>query len=276
MTLSLTTNLSQAMVKKKCDLAVTTLILPPLYPALDILCQLSDSPGAVCLNIAPQTRPSPLKQVDVFEKCVLDGNSLISLVPSNTEVLIINDLSFWVVYRGIECVYRELLELSRKYKVMSSITVGTLDPEQEETILLLSDVIISLVPSASDTFSGTCTETVRQTSGRTESSSKNYHISEGSGVYKLDLYKVQHVVASSEDKASCDVTFEMGLSEREKDARATTILPYTAAATQPVGNQATGGTDSMQTADRQEGDIHYTPEEEDDWDDEDPDDDLDI
>ena len=49
----------------------------------------------------------------------------------------------------------------------------------------------------------------------------------------------------------------MGLSEKEKTARASTELPYTAAS---------------QTA----GSIHYVPDEQDDWDDEDPDDDLDI
>ena len=56
------------------------------------------------------------------------------------------------------------------------------------------------------------------------------------------------------------VTFELGLSEREKSARAATELPYT----QTSDNGASAGH------------IHYVPDELDDWDDEDPDDDLDI
>ena len=267
------------MVKKKCDLPLTTLTLPPFYPTLDIIHQLTCPPPntTVCLNIAPQYLASShnLRQVDVFETCVLGGHSLVSAVPAGSEVVIVNDLSFWTLYSGVECVYKELLALSRDYKVISSIVEGTMESDQENTILLLSDVIINLIPSSSDAFSGTFTESVRQQSGRTESTTKTYHLitSQCPGVYKLDLQKIRSsVVPVAEEKKACDVTFEMGLSEREKSARATTVLPYTAAA---AGTQPSGA-DSTQSGDRQQGDIHYVPEDEDDWDDEDPDDDLDI
>ena len=59
------------------------------------------------------------------------------------------------------------------------------------------------------------------------------------------------------------MTFELGLSEREKSARAATELPYTV--TNPPGSNS----DTT-------GHIHYVPDDMDDWDDEDPDDDLDI
>ena len=57
------------------------------------------------------------------------------------------------------------------------------------------------------------------------------------------------------------VTFELGLSAQEKSARAATQLPYT--------EQQTAAADVG-------GQIHYTPDDVDDWDDEDPDDDLDV
>ena len=59
------------------------------------------------------------------------------------------------------------------------------------------------------------------------------------------------------------MTFELGLSEREKSARAATELPYTVNKTAENNSNSTGQ-------------IHYVPDEVDDWDDEDPDDDLDI
>ena len=61
---------------------------------------------------------------------------------------------------------------------------------------------------------------------------------------------------------SPQITFELGLSEREKSARDATELPYTQNSTDKTEESA--------------GHIHYVPDEVDDWDDEDPDDDLDI
>jgi hypothetical protein len=53
------------MVRKKGDLAFTVIQLPALYPALDIISQLTPVPcdAAVCLDIAPKSSSSVFKQV---------------------------------------------------------------------------------------------------------------------------------------------------------------------------------------------------------------------
>ena len=54
-------------------------------------------------------------------------------------------------------MYKELLQLTKEYKVVSAISRDTLDQEVEDTILLLSDVILSLCQDSEDQLSGTYT-----------------------------------------------------------------------------------------------------------------------
>ena len=54
-------------------------------------------------------------------------------------------------------MYKELLQLTKEYKVFSTISRDTLDQEVEDTILLLPDVILSLCQDSEDQLSGTYT-----------------------------------------------------------------------------------------------------------------------
>lgn len=81
-------------------------------------------------------------------------------------------------------------------------------------------------------------------------------------------------VLSSETHTTCDkadpaanLTFDLHLSSREKEARSQVILPYTKAQQEGlVGVASQGGS----------GQIYYQPDEMDDFDDSDPDDDLEF
>lgn len=254
------------MVKKKGDLAFTVIHLPALYPTLDIISQISPVAdgfdGTVCLNIAPQFPSSTFKQIDAFKHCAVENKALSRIIPENTRTIIINNLSFWILYCGLQRVYKELLQLSREHKVITTISHDTLDQETEDTILLLPDLILSLSPDPEDPLSGTLMEVLRQSSGRTEKKTQRYSLLKSESSFKLDISKIEEKPAAAPESNSHNITFELGLSEREKSARDATELPYTHNSTDKTEESA--------------GHIHYVPDEVDDWDDEDPDDDLDI
>lgn len=251
------------MVRKREDLQTTFIQHPALYPSGPLITQLGKPTGEVLwANFAPAPQSTCAgEQVDAFEECVLNGHPLKRSVPEYIDTIVVNDLSFWILYCGLQRVYGELVQLSKDYKIVCSVACGSMDPETHDTVSLLADVMISLEAEKDSPLRGVYHEIVRRATGRTERKRQQYTLS--SPDCRIQVRKPTEKTALPEpDPKTHAVTFEMGLSEKEKSARAATTLPHVAARTQ-------GSVESV-------GQIHYVPDEVDDWDDEDPDDDLDI
>jgi len=100
----------------------------------------------------------------------------------------------------------------------------------------------------------------RKASGRTIEVVELLYFDQSLNLVTKEVVKVKesHSEDDNKDWMTKDVTFKLELEEKEKQARSELVLPYL--------KKQTEGT----------GEIYYEPDATDDWDEEDPDDDLDI
>ena len=76
---------------------------------------------------------------------------------------------------------------------------------------------------------------------------------------------------TSDPDPAANLTFDLHLSSKEKEDRSRVVLPYTA-----VRDRVGVASGSSSTALKGSGQIYYQPDDVDDFDESDPDDDLDI
>ena len=112
---------------------------------------------------------------------------------------------------------------------------------------------------------------------------------EGSLTSVIKQKKVKAVAETSDDKDDSErealsklTTFNLGISGEEKNARQKVVLPFWRDEQKKSQPDTVDEEESVRILPKSSscghsgGRIDYTPEEEDDWDDEDPDDDLDV
>ncbi|KAL7752894.1 Elongator complex protein [Sorochytrium milnesiophthora] len=124
---------------------------------------------------------------------------------------------------------------------------------------------LALVASVNSDVDAVCVTEVRRRSGKTvrEVVLAEYTASEQAIVYRPFTTTAQTPTAATAaaDDPAANLSFNLNLTDGQREARAAVVLPYLKAQQQDSGEG---------------GDIHYHPDEGDDFDDEDPDADLDI
>jgi len=229
------------------DLLPLTVITGSPHSPYNPLLQHLSSP-VLTVNIAPRRFRGDV-QVDVFERC----DKLVQCVDKATKpntTLVINNISLWVLYVGLEAVYTDLITLSKRYKVVGVLIETCHSVRVLETLYILANTVIVL-------DNGVVKSSIRRETGKMSLHTEQYTVSKG----KMLISKIR-VREEEEEKKVVDVTFNMGIKASEETARANTTLPYTH--------------HTQQQEHAKQSAIHYVPDEVDDWDDEDPDEDLDI
>lgn len=133
-----------------------------------------------------------------------------------------------------------------------------------------ASTVIRLKSSKSEKYNHCCEILHKKISGKITEINENFNISENFEV--KDIVEVSKVISlPTGDDAQVDpaanLTFNLTLTDKEKEARSKVVLPYT------YDKQRQEATLNKSVG---EGKIFYQPDEIDDFDEEDPDDDLDI
>lgn len=133
-----------------------------------------------------------------------------------------------------------------------------------------STVIDIQPPDQRENYSVSCHILHKKSSGKIIKVNEQFNINKSYNITDVEEIKPGHVIPAKPPETVVDpaanLTFNLSLSEKEKMARAKLVLPYLQKPERSdMGVSTSGG-----------GKIFYQPDEADDFDEEDPDDDLDI
>eukprot|EP00056_Hartaetosiga_gracilis_P005739 m.88414 g.88414 ORF g.88414 m.88414 type:complete len:308 (-) comp12264_c0_seq1:44-967(-) len=231
---------------------------------------------------------SPPMAKEFLQKCV-------ELVKKLKCSLFIDSISALSAFVGSDhtCVrfIQMVQQVDAKVAVFCVLHKHTFAPEHEQTLSHLFNTQVTLRTEPGDTRA--IAHTVHMKKGGRTSSVKEHvwvdHLTNTfhSLPYKQNRFGLRHLGNedaleqtndSNDNDPTANLTFNLSLSEQEKHTRANTALPYM---DNTQGKRTTSTTPTTSTASSSSkatgrGVIYYEPDEVDDFDDEDPDDDLDL
>ncbi|XP_064611750.1 elongator complex protein 5-like [Liolophura sinensis] len=151
------------------------------------------------------------------------------------------------------------------------------DLHSDHSLTLIHHVtssVLKICPSKSPNHAAICNILHKKPSGKVIKLSEHFDVNSSLDVQNVEEWKPSNAMATDVSESQLDptanLTFNLSLTDEEKQARSKLVLPYTKAMDRPVigtDNTSGGG---------EGGKIFYQPDEADDFDEEDPDDDLDI
>ncbi|PSN48608.1 hypothetical protein C0J52_18659 [Blattella germanica] len=198
------------------------------------------------------------------------NNSTWNVVPelgTDKCVVIIDSLSPLILNIGFANCYRQLHKLMRCKKVMQSVCLVHEDSMPDAHILLpqlqhLATTTIRVEPPSKNSKGNPISSLTHKKPGGRVAREVEFYRSEIDGKFtshKLEAVKGKLEAPSDESTLPQDLTtFKLSLGSQEKQARSELVLPY------------------VRTNEDKGGKVFYQPDAGDDWDEEDPDDDLDI
>ncbi|CAH0548804.1 unnamed protein product [Brassicogethes aeneus] len=181
---------------------------------------------------------------------------------SNTDIVIINSLSNAIINFGVSEVYRFLNILIAEKCVQQILTILHTDLLLDKNCVEFFEHLCTLSIRIKPKFysdNARVKYRYKKVGGKIIMQMEEYKFENNNLLtYKIetDASKIEQVVANNVNPENLS-TFRIGLSEQEKLSKENVVLPY------------------LPKTDK-EGKITYTMEDIDDWDEEDPDDDLDI
>ncbi|KAK2163201.1 hypothetical protein LSH36_84g10035 [Paralvinella palmiformis] len=220
-----------------------------------------------------------------------DGNTTISMESDFLEYLtriidlnkkcavVIDSISNLILHRGASYTCRVLHKcstLQRQKDVETSPVIALIHQDvHDETAMNMichtASTVIDLHPPQSQDYSGSCHILHKKSSGKIIKITEQYKINRSyDDIINVEEIKQQFGLIDKPQETVADpaanLTFNLSLSEKEKLARSKVVLPYIQKPERSdVGVSSAGS-----------GKIFYQPDEADDFDEEDPDDDLDI
>ncbi len=176
--------------------------------------------------------------------------------------------------------------LSHSETVVAVCLGGCHEKSQLEALRGIAQTSIRLEEREEHEEGGLLARTVRRTaSGRTEVSRETVDVVAGkvrarsadARGRQLAQKETQEGEESAEDAISRMTTFNLGLTQKEREAKEKLVLPFFKEEQKVLEEEEEEGV-RIQSGRAKEtsGMIYYSPEDVDDWDDEDPDDDLDF
>ncbi|XP_070561519.1 elongator complex protein 5-like [Ptychodera flava] len=196
--------------------------------------------------------------------------------------VIIDSLTPVLVHKCISFVVKALYQLcnaaEEDFEMVQSICLIHHDVHEGQVIDMISHVAtstMSLTANASlasfyEEPYGFCKTVHRKANGKVVSKYEGYSVVEDLRLLTFDSSKStqsNEVSVSTAPDPTANLTFNLSLSAAERQAKSNVVLPYTISQDRQVAD-GRGPVGS--------GQIFYQPDEMDDFDDEDPDDDLDV
>uniref|UniRef100_A0A1B6LH71 Elongator complex protein 5 n=1 Tax=Graphocephala atropunctata TaxID=36148 RepID=A0A1B6LH71_9HEMI len=210
---------------------------------------------------SPEEHQNPLKVLKDIQK---------NQKPESKTVIVIDSLSLFVLlypdvsYKIIHNLVNQL-ETSGKYQQQVICLLHTdVLPGGKQTLMMFEQLATTNVIVSQDKNKSIVTTNHRKASGRIIQTVEQFCFDVTTGLISTKQFEkpTENITQNDDDNIaniSNDVTFKLGLEDGEKRARSELVLPYLKTTTKPGS-----------------GEIVYEPDANDDWDEEDPDDDLNI
>ncbi|XP_071439547.1 elongator complex protein 5 [Hetaerina americana] len=199
-------------------------------------------------------------------KCELDK---VFLTPKDNSVLVIDSLSSLIVNMSSAAVYKLIHQFITSSKTQGSRMVGVLhqdmvDEFEVAEIYHLAGTVLKIHPPKPNSHGRPlCYIHQKAVKGKHRRGVEHYSVDSCNALWSEPYTEtVKSIPAEPVDPMADVTTFKLSLEEKEKEARSQLILPYMR--NDPAKESAGSGV------------IHYQPDEMDDWDEEDPDNDLNI
>ncbi|KAL5014460.1 hypothetical protein ScPMuIL_008730 [Solemya velum] len=197
---------------------------------------------------------------------------------NQSAALIINSLSSLIIHRTTSYTCQVIHKLRSQNKtgcdLQQIVCLLHGDLHDNKSLALIehtADCVLSVSPSSTQAYTGCCGTLYKKKSGKVIRKEENFCIEGYKLVQTAEVKDTSLVIKQDIDEEQPDpaanLTFNLSLTDKEKAARSQLVLPYTISKERQVEslNPVHGG-----------GQIFYQPDDADDFDEEDPDDDLDI
>ncbi|XP_044260661.1 elongator complex protein 5 [Tribolium madens] len=183
-----------------------------------------------------------------------DLRSVLNL--SENCVVFVDSLSHVLYHYGVSETYKLFTELKNRKNVLQIVTILHTDLlENKDTIKYFRHLATLCIELDKKRLSYLYKKSQRKVINQLE----NYHFEDKKFVTETIKKPDTEIISETLNQPQNLTTFKISLTEKEKESRDGLVLPYL-----PKENDSSGGK------------IHYLLDEIDDWDEEDPDDDLDI
>jgi hypothetical protein len=180
--------------------------------------------------------------------------------------VVFDSLSCLLTHRPLGEVYQLAVQSSMEYLVLSLVHCDLHESRVLLSLEHLSSTVLTLSSVQIGDFDGQAQVRHVRKSGKVLKNNEYFKICEDfSLIAEGILPKSTHVIEEPAPDPTANLTFNLSLTDKEKEDRSKTSLPYVKSEEQKVQLLTKGS-----------GKIFYTPDEADDFDDSDPDDDLDI
>ncbi|XP_064460058.1 elongator complex protein 5-like [Ornithodoros turicata] len=210
---------------------------------------------------------NPFGKDDLQSECQYNPNTWDKLIDSTKcSVLVVDSLSTILLHQDFTHVYNTLVHLSRNAHVQQIVCIVHTDVHDESLLASLSYIAtttVTLKPTVKPTdLSAMCHIVHKKPGGRAAVEEEQFEMTPELTICNIKKIQQEKAVPkAAQVDPTANLTFNLRLSEGEKDARDKVVLPYLKKPDLPE-HPGTGS-------------ITYTLEKEDDFDEEDdPDDDL--
>lgn len=201
-------------------------------------------------------------------------NSKPGHVASNNVAIVIDSLSPMLLHRSApytcKTIARLMKEKIQAAEVEQIVCLLHGDLHDNQSLFLIEHLATSEVkvtPAKHLQFHMACNTVHKRLSGKVIKTAEHFNLDEAYGIQDVTEVKAvdtkKTTIETKQPDPAANLTFNLTLTDKEKDARSQVKLPYT----YDLNRQD----DTVG-----EGKIFYQPDEADDFDEEDPDDDLDI
>ncbi|ELU04241.1 hypothetical protein CAPTEDRAFT_188445 [Capitella teleta] len=199
-----------------------------------------------------------------------------SLPHSNEEFSVVIDcISRPIHHKSTSHMCRQIGMISRLPKLSQIVFMIHSDLHEMSTTCLLEHTAstgISILPLIDQTYTGLCSVLHKRQSGKITRLKEHYMLNASFDVIESEEFKpisqMLNIVSDAQPNPAANLTFNLSLSDKEKQDRSQLVLPY-------VHNKLKSNEGQVQISGAG-AKIFYQPDEADDFDEEDPDEDLDI
>jgi len=215
---------------------------------------------------------NPLEFSNCITKGMVEGNHLV----------VINTLTDLVIFYKPSCIARllKMIKQSNTSKLKTIMTMypnSTSDEVLEAVKQLFTTVIVLDNVDENESFPKLCKVYHKKVGGKLVSS-KEFYFLDAFGNMRTEAYQDPKINSLKLEDEPEDVmekltTFNLSTSkDKEKEVRDSLVLPFY----KEAQKENMGHAESVKIHGEQAGKIYYEPDSGDDWDDDDPDDDLDF
>lgn len=193
---------------------------------------------------------------------------------SDEFAIIIDCFSRLMHHRSASYVCQQISGIARLEGLKQLVCCVHQDLHEQSHLKLLehsANAVLSLTPAKEATFSGLCSVLHKKTSGKITRIREHYSFTKSCDIFETAEYKpiseIVKLADNDQPDPTANLTFNLSLTEKEKNTRRQLVLPYVHDKQKQEENLVKSGRQPK---------IFYQPDDVDDFDEEDPDDDLDI